>query len=163
MLDFEIQRFTRVCSKTQRELKPGDEFYSYLVHLGAETVRKDIVADQWKGPPEECLAWWKSEVPDLKSTKMHWAPHDVMLHYFAETEGKPEAADVLYVLALLMIRRRIFRLELTETDDQGNETMILYCSRNETEYQVQVVQISRERAKEVQSLLSQLLVDVGSK
>jgi hypothetical protein len=41
--------------------------------------------------------------------------------------------------------------------------MVLYCSRNETEYEVPVVKISAERASEVQVLLSQLLVDAGSK
>ena len=163
MLDFEVQRFSRVCAKSGRELKPGDEFFSYLIREGSETVRKDVAADQWDGPTVECLAWWKSEVPDPKSKKVHWAPHDVMLHYFAETEDKPEQLEVRYVLALLMIRRRIFRLEVTETDDDGNEIMVLYCSRNESEYQVPVVAISADRAKEVQSLLSQLLVDVGCK
>jgi len=163
VLDFEVQRFTRVCAKTERDLTPGETFFSYLIRDGSETVRKDVAADAWTGPPDDCLAWWKSEVPDPKSKKMHWAPHDVMLHYFAETEGKSAESDVRYILSLLMIRRRIFRLEETETREQGQEVMVLYCSRNETEYEVPVVKISAERASEVQVLLSQLLVDAGSK
>lgn len=161
VVDFEVQKFTRVCAKTEVELKAGDEFYSFLMREGASTVRKDVAATAWEGPPEECLGWWKSEVPDPKSKKLHWAPHDVMLHYFADTEGQPEQADVRYILALLMIRRRIFRLEETETDDDGRDVMVLYCSRNESEYNVPEVSMTPERATEIQALLSELLVDAG--
>ena len=163
MLDFEVQRFTRVCAITQRDLKAGDVFFSVLIRDGAEIVRQDVAADAWSGPPEECLAWWKAEVPDPKARKMHWAPHDVMLHYFADTEGKPEQLDVRYVLALLMIRRRIFRLEESESDQQGRATMIVFCPRNDQEYRIDVVEPTEERSREIQQLLSQLLVDAIGK
>ena len=162
MVDFDVQKFTRVCAQTEAEFKPGDEFYSYLVREGAATVRRDVAASAWKGPPVDCIGWWKSEVPDPKTKKLHWAPNDVMLHYFAETEGQTDQADVRYILALLMIRRRIFRLEETETNEEGQEVLMLYCSKNESEYEVPVVSMSQERSQEVQALISELLVDVGS-
>ncbi len=161
MLDFDVQKFTRVCAETDRELKAGDIFYSYLLRDGGETVRRDVSAKAWKGPPEDCLGWWKAEVPDPKSKKLHWAPHDVMLHYFTETEEKDDQADLRYVLALLMVRRRIFRLEESQTNDDGVEMLTVYCSRNETEYEVPVVDVTAERATELQALVSELLVDVG--
>lgn len=161
MLDFDVQKFTRVCAKTDRELKAGDAFYSYLVRDGSETVRRDVCEQAWEGPPDECLGWWKSEVPDPKSTKLNWAPHDVMLHYFTETEDKPDQLDLRYVLALLMVRRRIFRLEESKPQDDGTETLTLFCSRNDTEYEVPVVDVTSERAAELQALVSELLVDVG--
>ena len=163
MLDFEVQRFTRVCAKTGRALKPGDSFYSALVRDGSDVSRQDVVADAWDGPPEDCLAWWKSEVPDPKAKRIHWAPHDVMLHYFSELEDQADQTDVRYVLSLLMIRRRVFRLEGTETDDAGHESMILFCPRNENEYRVDVTTVSQDRAREIQKQLAQLLVDAAGK
>lgn len=162
VLDFEVKRCTRVCAKTDRALQPGDVFYSYLTRDGGETVRIDVAADAWEGPPEDCVGWWKSNVPDLKSKKMNWAPDDVMLHYFAETEGCDDQADIRYILALLMVRRRIFRLEESETLD-GQEMLVLFCGKNNTEYRVSVEPISAARSQEVQELLAQLLVDAGSK
>ncbi len=161
VLDFEVQKFTRVCAVTGRELAPGETFYSYLVRDGAETIRKDVASSDWNGPPDDCLGWWKSEVPDPKSRKLNWAPHDVMLHYFSETENDPTKADVRFVLALLMIRRRIFRLEDTEVDDSGNEVLRVFCARNESEYAVPVTAVTPERAQEVQAIISDLLVDTG--
>ena len=81
-----------------------------------------------------------------------------MLHYFADIGSEAEQRDIRYVLALLMVRRRIFRLEETQVEETGVETMVLYCPRNETEYHVEVVNVSRPRADEIQSLLTQLLV-----
>ena len=162
MLDFEVKKFTRVCAETESEFKPGDTFYAYLVRDGGETVRRDVSLDAWDGPPEECIAWWKSSVPDPKSKKLNWAPNDVMLHYFHETDDKPEELDIRYVLTLLLIRRRIFKLEDTTEDEQIGEALVCYCSKNETEYTVPVMKITSKRSIEIQALLSQLMVDAGS-
>jgi hypothetical protein len=86
-----------------------------------------------------------------------------MLHYFAELEDQVDRADVRYVLSLLMIRRRVFRLEETETDDEGHESMILFCPRNENEYRVDVTTVSQDQAGAIQEQLAQLLVDAVGK
>ena len=131
MIDFEVQRCTRRCHATDRELKPEEHFYSVLVADGADVVRRDYSESAWEGPPEEALGWWKSQMPSADGNKVNWAPNDVMLHYFAQLDGVAEKADVRYVLALLMVRRRILRLEESETDEQGREVLVLSSSRNE--------------------------------
>ena len=161
VVDFDVQRCSRVCAITQRELGPGDQYYSVLVRDGASVERQDIFSEAWSGPPGECIAWWRSVVPDPQHAKLHWAPHDVMLHYFAETDDDAAKADVRYILALLMIRRRIFRLEETEIHESGVEEMILFCPRTETEHRVEVTPLNAERADEIQALLADLLVDTG--
>ena len=162
VLDFEVQRFTRICCETDHEFQAGETFYSYLIREGSQTVRRDVAKGAWNGPPEDCLAWWTSEVPDPASKKMHWAPHEAMLHYFSETDDSPEQADIRYLLALLMVRRRIFRLEETEIDEQGNESLIVFCARNESQYVVPVVNVAADRLQEVQGHISRLLVDAGT-
>ena len=50
------------------------------------------------------------------------------------------------------------RLEETEQASEGNELLVLYCSRNETEYRAKVVMpVSPERVAEIQNELSELL------
>ncbi len=157
MLDFEIQRCTRRCAKTDRELHPGETFYSVLAAEGAVVVRRDFCDEAWEGPPEGAIGWWKSQMPEPNARKFHWAPNDVMLHYFEQLEGQADKQDVRYVLALLMIRRRVVRLEDTETDDTGREVLVLYCPRNENEYKTAVVMPDDQRAAEIQEELAQLL------
>ncbi len=157
MLDFEIQRFTRRCCVTDRQFEPGDVVYSALISQGSQVIRRDYGGESWQGPPEGTLGWWKSQVPDVHATKMHWAPNDVLLHYFEQLEGDAEKADMRYVLALLMIRRRIVRLEDTEVDDAQREVFVLYCPRNEREYRATVQVPSSTRVEEIQNELAELL------
>jgi hypothetical protein len=157
MFDFDIQRCTRRCGKTDRELKPGEEFYSVLVSEGSRVVRVDYAADAWEGAPENALGWWKSRMPEAHAKRLHWAPNDVMLHLFIELAEQQEQQDQRYVLGLLLIRRRIVRLADSETDEHGREVMVVYCPRNETEYKVPVVTPTPERIREIQDELANLL------
>jgi len=157
MLEFDVQRFSRKCAKTDRELQPGETFYSVLLPDGGDVVRCDFSTDAWDGPPENAIGWWQSEVPDPKSRKVHWAPTDVMLHYFIQLSELDDSQDMRYVLALLMIRKRILRLDDTEKDDDGNEVLHVYCSKNESEYEVEVVTPNAERIDAIQAEIAELL------
>ena len=95
-MDFEVQRFTRRCAATDRELAPGESFYSVLLAEGAQVVRHDYAAEVWTGPPADALGWWKSQLPsaDAKPKKPHWAPNEVMLQLFDELAERPDQADL---------------------------------------------------------------------
>jgi hypothetical protein len=156
-LDFEIQRFTRHCAATGREIKPGESFYSALVSKGAQVERQDFAAESWTGPPEGALGWWRSQVPVPSAQKMQLAPNDVMLELLEQWEADPTRHDSRYVLSLLLVRRRVLRLEDTETDESGNEISELYCPKRDCTYRVSAVMPSDERVAEIQDELSKLL------
>ena len=92
----------------------------------------------------------------MEYEKMYWAPNDVMLDLFDEFADEPAQADLRYVLALLLLRRRVMRLEDTETGETG-ETMVLYCPRRETEYRVSAAPPGPDRVSEIQQELARLL------
>ena len=157
MLDFEVQRCTRKCATTDRELKPSESFYSVLIQEGAEIVRQDFSAGAWKGPPENALGFWKSEMPDPSARKLHWAPNDVMRHYLRQLLEQGTDRDTAFVLALLVVRRRVMKLEETVKDDQGREVMVLFCPKGEDRHHVPVVQPTAKRIQEIQEHLAKLL------
>lgn len=158
MFDFDVQRCSRKCAKSERELQPGEAYYSALVSEGSELKRLDFAADAWDQPPDGTMAWWKSHMPGAGAKRAHWAPNDALLEYFQLLEGDPTKADVRYVLALLLVRRRIVRWEHSESDENNQEVMVLYCSRQETEFRVPVQMPAPDRATEIQQELSRLLV-----
>ena len=156
-MDFDLQRPSRQCTVTGREFAPGETFYSALIPAGATVLRQDYSAEAWQGPPDDALGWWKSQVPAAEVKKNQWVPNDAMLELFEELTDQPERADVRYVLALLLIRRRVLRLEETEKPAQGPETLLVYCPRRETDYKVPVVMPDGQRAAQIQQTLAQLL------
>ena len=160
-MDYEIQRCTRSCTATGKELTPGEEFYSVLVAEGAELKRHDYSTDAWEGPPEGAIGWWKSQMPNPAARRVHWAPNDVMLHFFEQLESQPDKQDMRYVLALLLVRRRVMRQEEREHDDQGGEVLVLYCPRRETTYRVPAVVPDPSRIEELQEELARLLFAKG--
>ena len=157
MVEYDIQRCTRRCQATGRDLAPGEVVYSALVEVGGNITRQDFSAQAWQGPPEDALGWWKGIIADASSKRVHWAPNDVMLHYFEQLDGNPAKEDVRYVLALLLVRRRIVRVESTERDAAGVETLVVYSPRNEVEYRVKVAMPPAERELAIQAELSELL------
>jgi hypothetical protein len=162
MLDFEVQRCTRRCAKTERELKPGEVFYSVLVGEGSQVVRHDYAEDAWEGAPETALGWWKSRMPGSDPHKMSWAPNDVILHYFEELGNDERSADERYILTLLMLRRRILRLEEAVRDDEGREVMTVHCAKTDNDYRVPIACPTEERAREIQEKLGSLLFANGT-
>lgn len=157
-MDFEVQRCTRHCATSGRALVEGETFYSVLVVEGAEVRRLDFAAEAWQGPPEQPnLGWWKSQMPTRESKRAKMAPRDVLLQLFSELETQPEQADLFYVLALLLVRHRILRLEDHETSEQGGELMILYSARDDSTHRVPVATPSEARVQEIQDTLARLL------
>jgi hypothetical protein len=168
LLDFEVQRCTRCCAATERALEPGDECYSVLEIAGADVIRKDYSPEAWKGAPDTAFGWWRSRVPEPTAKKIKLAPNDVLLELFDQLADKSEQQDLRYVLALLLIRRRVLRVDVTndnshdENDDTESnhaaEKMTLYCSKRDFTCEVAVAMPNSERIDVIQQQLSELLV-----
>jgi hypothetical protein len=168
LLDFEVQRCTRCCAATERALNPGDECYSVLEIAGADVIRKDYSPEAWTGAPDAAFGWWKSRVPEPTARKIKLAPNDVLLELFDQLADKSEQQDLRYVLALLLVRRRVLRVDVTngspleENEDassnHASQKMTLYCPKRDSTCEVAVAMPSSERIDEIQQQLSELLV-----
>ncbi len=168
LLDFEVQRCSRHCAATERELRPGDTCYSVLEVSGADVVRKDYCAEGWQGASSGAFGWWKSRVPEPTAKKIKLAPNDVLLELFEHLAERSDQSDLRYVLTLLLIRRRVLRVDVM-TDELGkpspsseaensDEVMAVYCPKRDTTFQVMVSMPRGERIDEIQQQLSQLLI-----
>jgi hypothetical protein len=168
LLDFEVQRCTRRCAATDRALDPGDVCYSVLEIDGADVVRKDFCADGWSGASEAAFGWWKSRIPEPTAKKIKLAPNDVLLELFDQLAERPDQQDLRYVLMLLLVRRRVLRIDVAHGELKtmsganvcGNEpeTMIVFCPKRDASFEVIVSMPSGDRIDEIQQQLSELLI-----
>ncbi|MBA60957.1 MAG: hypothetical protein CMJ76_01200 [Planctomycetaceae bacterium] len=157
MLEFHIKKATRLCHKTGEKLQPGESFYSVLVVEENEVVRHDYSEAAWEGVPDDVLAWWKADVPQEDEAKVTLAPDEVVLQYFQTLSEANEHPDMAFILALLMIRKRIMRLDGKEQDEQGNELLVVSCSKSEREYKVPVTSPDASQVEEIQNQLVSML------
>jgi hypothetical protein len=156
-MDYEFQHSTRSCSATGRQFAPGETYYSALLAEGAELKRYDYAADAWRGPPEAAIGWWQSQVPGRGPGRKRWAPNDVMLQFWDELAKEPDKWDMRYVLTLLLIRRRVFRLEDEKGDPPRRDALTVYCPRRDATYEVPAIAPAAERIDRIQEELASLL------
>ena len=159
MLNFDFKRTSRKCSNTGRAFSSGEEYISLLLEEGDELVRKDLALSDFESPPENCVGWWKSRVPDLQQGKVYWAPKDILLNYFSHLiENKHD--HHAYVMAILLLQKKHLRLRDTVEED-GKETMQLQNNSTKEIYEVTVVDVAPDRISEIQNdLAEKLFTDV---
>jgi hypothetical protein len=168
LLDFEVQRCTRRCAATGRDLAPGEECFSVLEVEGADVVRRDVCREAWTGAPIGCLSWWKTVVPGPTAKKIKLAPNEVLLHLFDELADQPEQRDLRYVLTLMLARRRVLRLDdaasaqsnrhVVANAASARDLMAVYCPKRDTTYEVHVSMPDAVRIDAIQQQLSELLL-----
>jgi hypothetical protein len=164
LLDFEIQRCTRRCAATDRAMEPGEVCYSVLEVQGADIIRKDFSTAAWNGPPAASIGWWKSRIPEPNAKRIKLAPNEVLVDLFEQLAERPDSQDMRYVLALLLVRRRVFRFESPAvqfgkpTTAAAVETLTVSCPKRETTYEIMAVTPSEARIDEIQQQLSELLI-----
>jgi hypothetical protein len=168
LLDFEVQRSTRRCAATDLPLEPGDVCYSVLEVRGADVLRRDFSSAAWTDPPKEAFAWWRTRIPEPAAKKVKLAPNDVLLELFDQLADDPLHADMRYVLTLLLVRRRVFRIdapgdafhsaaEQVRVEPAG-ELMHVHCPKREASYTVPTAMPDNARIDEIQQRLSDLLI-----
>lgn len=156
-MDYEIERSTRHCATTGREFSEGEEFYSVVDEVDGSLRRRDYSLEAWNGPPADALASWKCRMPRREASKKRVAPSELLLELFHQLASQPGQAPLRYVLTLLMIRRRIFRLEETTCGESGAECLSVYCPRDEASYQVPAADVDAEQIQAIQDELSRVL------
>lgn len=157
MNENDLPRCSRVCCRTGRALLPGETYYSALVETENTLSRLDFSAEAWRSEKIEPVGWWRSTLPSNEK-RIRLAPNDILFELFDQWLGRPDKSEYLYVLTLLMIRRKIFRFEKEEKSEGANESMlVVYSARRETTYDVPTVELDAERIERVQECLASLL------
>lgn len=162
MFELDVQRFTRHCAQTGRELQAGETVYSTVALEQGQLVRRDFAAQAWEAlaadqPPADILGWWRWTVPDPDRSKVRWAPRDVLLNYFQHLESQPDQQDTRYVLALLLLRRKILRAARSVSGPEGEPRWEMECPSRQTTYMVQVCPPAADRLAAIQQQLHRLL------
>ena len=161
LLDFDVRACSRRCSSTDRELEPGDVYFSVLEAEGAELVRRDYSVEAWEGGPEDCVGWWRSCVPVKEGAKPQLAPTDVMLNLFVALDGRPGEEPFRYLLGLMLLRRRALRREDAQLNEDGCEVLTLFCPRRDARFELVVAEPDAAQAEQLQQRMIDLLYGDG--
>lgn len=119
MHDYTIARCSRQCRLSNRELKPGERFYSVVVNEDGETLRYDVSETMWQGPPENAVGWWRNQMPPPAPKKRRSTSNKELVVKLGELCEDPEQTTLAHLLGLLLLRRRVLR---SQNDVDGLQT-----------------------------------------
>lgn len=156
--EYKVARCTRQCHAQRRPLREGEVYYSVVLEAGDEYARQDYSAESWQGPPEGAIGWWKSRMPSADDKKMVLAPPEVLIDLLRQMERFPAKAKSRYLLALMLMRRKLVRpitCDDESADDEG--TLRLEVVVDGSTIDVPVCKVARSESDSLREELNELL------
>ena len=156
MPEFDFKRSSKRCSVTDRAFAPGEKYVSALIEVEDDLERRDFSVAEWTEPPEDCVGWWTTQVPEATEGRVFWAPDEVLLSYHRHLQESPGREDVAYVMTLLMVRKKLFSLE-EFIDSPAGQRMVVLNRRAKETLEVEVVDLPPDRLTQIQKELEEKL------
>lgn len=106
------------CSGTGRKIEYGEEYYGALVQTEEGLQRRDFCSDYWESQKPQTFCHWKSRLPQPGQKKQLFVDDQMLMAFFErlEKETDPQKINFRFVLALILMRKRILKYEDTRTD-----------------------------------------------
>lgn len=154
--DWTISRSTHRCYISGRDIREGEIYFSALFESPEGLERRDYASESWTGIPEGSFCCFKTRLatPTKPRTTLV-VDHDMLMQLFQQLEeqGSASQQQFRFVLALLLMRKRLLRLESTEQEAE-QEFWRLRRTADNTEHRVLNPQLTSD---EIQRLSDQLV------
>lgn len=157
MQDYNVQRCTRRCQKSDRPLEPGERFYSVVITHGNDLQRIDFAEKEWSGPPEGAIGWWRGRMPLPEAKTRKPTPNHVLIETLADLCEQPEESQLAYLLGVLLVRRRLLVESHDDEPDKDDTYMHLVHPSDGREFWVPSTPPSADQLDEIQQALDEML------
>lgn len=158
--NWKVARPARICAATGRELAEGETIYSALRDAEEGLARTDYAADAWPEVDRTgVVGFWRTRVPSPEARNRRLVI-DVEAFYTVFSQIPEEEERRLrqlfrYVLALILVRKRVLRLEEIEKAP-GAEILHLHDNRAKQPVRVVSPEATPEEIQQVQEQLNQI-------
>ena len=154
-----IARRTRTCAATGSPIEPGQPFFSALVEADDDFRRLDYAVDVWPTvAKDEFFSYWKNKPADVGASQAPKVDFERLLAFFDSLEGAEEPGKRLfrYVLALVLGRRRLLRLDDMSRTAEGDRLIVYDRRGGGRTLEILSPEATREELQTVQEKLNQL-------
>lgn len=157
--EWEIARGSGKCTNTGREFSEGESYYTVLFETPVGFERRDYSLEGWTGPPEGTFCYWRTRVPvrDRKTGALS-IDTELLTQIFLrlEDELSEQSQQFRFVLALLLMRKRLLRFEQTLREDE-REYWQMRLLADQSTHRVANPQLTSERVDQLGEQLLAIL------
>ena len=149
------------CAVSNRPLAEGEEFYSVVFSDDAVESgfrRIDYSLEAWHGVPEGAFCHFRTHIPVKEKRRRLLVDNDVLVNFFLRLGDESQSHRVAfrYVLALILMRKRILRYENSENID-GEETWTMTLVSDHSTHRVVNPKLTEEQVEGVSGQLGAIL------
>jgi len=119
MDEWEIHKPLGQCHGTGRKIEYSEEYFGALVETEEGLQRRDFCADYWESRKPEVFCYWKSRLPEPGQKKQLFVDDQMLMAFFErlEKETEQEKINFRFVLALILMRKRILKYDETKNEN----------------------------------------------
>jgi len=163
--DYNIRKTSGQCSICDKQLEAGTEFTATVSEGPDELLRNDYCDACSESLSETVsaavLCKWRTVVPHPEEKKKLLVSDDLMVNLFerlSETQD-PSKINFRYVLALVLMRKKLLIYDRMATDDEGREvwSMHLRASDPSDEHLVIDPKLTEDQLAEVSDSLGEIM------
>lgn len=158
MSDYDVSRTSGTCFKTGHVFSEDESFYSVILETETGFERRDFSTDAWEGAPDDSVCHFKTRMPKKEAPRKTFVDDAVLRTFFNRLEGTTEPAKqrFRFVLALILLRKRILRYENSRREGDG-ELWIMRQIGDRKRHEVYNPGLSEDEIGEVTSQLGAVL------
>jgi hypothetical protein len=159
-MDWEIAKSGRQCAACERAFAEGEDLFSGLYDENTAFVRRDYCGPCWQSvTPDKLYSFWRTRVPPRDEPPKRFVDDDVLLNFFYRLEGESDELKVnfRYVLALLLVRKKLLKLTTVRRDPDSKEWLILHDRQEGRDHEVLNPQLTAEQVISVTDECGRLL------
>ncbi len=159
--DWEVGKGQRSCSVTGKFFEDGEHYHSALLETKDGFVRHDYSEDAWEKLEDknQFFSFWKTKVQaaNEKSKKLV-IDLDAFYAFFCNLAKSEDESKILfrYLVALLLVRKRVLRLDKIEHPEGKQETLFLTDMRTKEPIELETPPHKPEQLVEAQETLNQI-------
>ena len=154
MSEWDINKPLGQCFGTNRTIDPGEEYVGALVRTEEGLQRRDFCTDYWESEKPDVFCYWKTKLPHPDQKKQLFVDDQMLMAFFErlEKETEQEKINFRFVLALILMRKRILKYDDTRIDDDRE----IWCLRIVGDKQIADVVNPHLDEEQIEQLSSQI-------
>jgi hypothetical protein len=157
-MEWKISRGQGKCLSCDKNFAEDEPYYATLMEENDEFVRKDYCPACWQAMPKEVFSFWMTRLPRKGADARPVVDNEVLLDFFVRLENQesPAKLNLRYLLALLLMRKKILKFEdILREDDR--EYLVLRQTGENLRHRVLDPKLSLQELNRLRDDLSQVL------